>query len=84
MSKRIVTKNNVFKMDSDKQLSTFLKMVQDLTQIDDRIMFSFNNENLLLYSMVGQDSNIHAFKSHIIEMDKIFLSVKSEFENDVK
>jgi len=84
MAKRIVTKNNVFKMNVNEQLPLFLKMIQDLTQIDDRILFKFNNDKLLIYSMVGQDTNIHAFKSHIIDMCEIFSLVKNEFETDIK
>ena len=84
MAKRIVTKNNVFKMGVEEQLPIFLKIVKDLTQIDDRLMFKFDNDNLLIYSMVGQDSNIHAFKSHIINLSEIFSHIKSEFKTDIK
>jgi len=54
------------------QLSFFLDKVHDLLSIDDEILLKINNDNILLYSIVGEKMNVNAFKSFIFKTNEIF------------
>jgi len=54
----------------------------DLTRINDIIKFTFDNQNLLIYSSasIGKNDNIHAFKSYVFKITDIFEKVSEELE----
>lgn len=63
---------------SISQLNFFLDKIHDLLSIDDEILFKINNEDTLLYSTVGEKTNINAFKSFIFKTQDIF-----SFDNNI-
>lgn len=81
MAQRIKNNNITYKISLDS-LSNIIDKLKDLTKLDDRVLFKFDNENLLLYSMVGKNNGIHGFKSHILKIKDIFTSIKGEIEGD--
>lgn len=46
-----------------ENLSKLINTIKDLSNIDDKIVFKFNNDNILLYSLVGEGQSMNAFKS---------------------
>jgi hypothetical protein len=54
------------------QLNFFIDKVHDLLAIDDEILLKINNDNILLYSIVGEKMNVNAFKSFIFKTNEIF------------
>ena len=54
------------------QLNFLLDKIHDLITIDDEILLKINQNNLLLYAIVGEKSNVNAFKSFIFKTDEIF------------
>jgi hypothetical protein len=60
-----------FTMTQD-QLSFFLEKVHDLLSIDDEILIKIDNENILLYSIVGEKMSVNAFKSFIFKTTEVF------------
>jgi len=54
------------------QLTFFLEKVHDLLSIDNEILLKINNNNILLYSIVGEKMNVNAFKSFIFNTNEIF------------
>ena len=79
------------------QLNFFLDKVHDLLSIDDEILLKINNDNILLYSIVGEKMNVNAFKSFIFKTSEIFsfedvlakeirfiITNGSKFENTLK
>lgn len=54
------------------QLNFFLDKVHDLLSIDNEILLKINNDNILLYSIVGEKMNVNAFKSFIFKTDEVF------------
>jgi hypothetical protein len=65
------------------QLTFFLDKVHDLLSIDDQILLKITNENILLYSIVGEKMNVNAFKSFIFKTNEIF-SFNKELENEIR
>lgn len=65
------------------QLNFFLDKVHDLLSIDNEILIKIDNENILLYSIVGEKSNVNAFKSFIYKTKEIF-SFKEELPNEIR
>ena len=57
---------------TQKQLTFFLEKVHDLLSIDDEVLLKISNENILLYSIVGEKMNVNAFKSFIFKTSEIF------------
>jgi hypothetical protein len=66
---------------SNEKLLEFIKKCQDLIKIDDKIFIKLDKTNLLLYSLVGKNDDIHAFKSHIIKLKDMFENISGDFEN---
>ena len=79
------------------QLNFFLDKVHDLLSIDDEILLKINNDNILLYSIVGEKMNVNAFKSFVFKTSEIFtfntelpkeiryiITNGSKFENTLK
>ena len=54
------------------QLNFFLEKVHDLLSIDDEILLKINNDNILLYSIVGEKMNVNAFKSFVFKTNEVF------------
>ena len=65
------------------QLNFFLDKVKDLLAIDDEILLKINNENILLYTIVGEKMNVNAFKSFIFKTNEIF-SFDDELPNEIR
>jgi hypothetical protein len=53
-------------------LNKLLEYFKDLTRIDDKVFLKIDGKNILIYSMVGDHNQIHAFKSHTISFNNIF------------
>ena len=56
-----------------EKLSKLINTIKDLSNIDDKIIFKFNNDSLLLYSLVGEGQTINAFKSFTYD-NNIFMN----------
>ena len=56
-----------------EQLKFFLDKVHDLLSIDNEILIKIDNDNTLLYSIVGEKSNVNAFKSFIYKTSELFV-----------
>jgi hypothetical protein len=65
------------------QLTFFLDKVHDLLSIDDQILLKITDENILLYSIVGEKMNVNAFKSFIFKTNEIF-SFNKELEKEIR
>jgi len=65
------------------QLNFFLDKVHDLLSIDDEILLKINNDNILLYSIVGEKMNVNAFKSFVFKTSEIF-TFNSELPNEIR
>ena len=50
----------------------FVSKLDDLTKISDVIKLKIDSENILMYSMMGSDNMILAFKSYMIETSEYF------------
>lgn len=81
MAKKIKTNTITYKITLDSLLN-LINIMKDLTKLDDRVLFKFDNEILLLYSMVGKNHGIHGFKSHILNIKDVFSSIKGEIEGE--
>jgi len=57
---------------SISQLTFLLDKIHDLITIDDEVLLKVDKNNLLLYVMVGEKSNVNAFKSFIFKTEEIF------------
>lgn len=79
------------------QLNFFIDKIHDLLSIDDEILLKINNDNILLYSIVGEKMNVNAFKSFIFKTNEIIsfdealpkeirfiITNGSKFENTIK
>jgi hypothetical protein len=56
-----------------EQLRFFLDKVHDLLSIDNEILIKIDKDNTLLYSIVGEKSNVNAFKSFIYKTNELFI-----------
>lgn len=54
------------------QLNFFLEKIHDLITIDDEVLIKIDKVTLLMYVIVGEKSNVNAFKSFIFKTDEIF------------
>lgn len=71
------TSNIHFKI-TTTQLQDLLVKIKDLVKIDSRLVIKINNENVLLFSFVGDSfKNIHAFKNYIFSTSDL-MSIKEE------
>lgn len=80
--KRLEQTNNTLKIKTSN-LKIFLKNIQDLTKIDEKVHIFFDNDNILMYSYAGVESErearVHAFKSHVMKTDDVFFKVQKPF-----
>jgi hypothetical protein len=65
------------------QLSFFIDKIHDLLSIDDEILIKVKNDNILLYSIVGEKMNVNAFKSFIFKTSDVF-SFKTELSKEIR
>ena len=73
--KRLTTKKATYKISLDK-LEVLNSKIKDLTKLNRSVFMKLNNENILLYSLVGKGVNIHSFKSHTQQIEDTFNVVK--------
>jgi hypothetical protein len=66
-----------FKIKSDK-ISEFIDKISDLTKISDTVKLKLDNDNILMYSMIGGNV-ILAFKNYVINT-RDFLEYESDLE----
>lgn len=67
---------------SNDQLKIFLDRIKDLVSINQEVKLKINVDNILMYSLVGEKTNVNAFKSFIISTKDIF-SFKSELLKNI-
>lgn len=65
------------------QLTFFLDKIHDLLSIDNEILLKINNDNILLYSIVGEKMNVNAFKSFVFKTNEVF-SFSDELPKEVR
>lgn len=58
-----------------ENLLSLINTIKDLSNIDDKLVFKFSNDSLLIYSLVGEGQTINAFKSFVFD--------NSLFMNDI-
>jgi hypothetical protein len=78
MSKKL---DYTFKI-SLESLQIIIDKIKDLYKLDNKVTFKFINDKLLLYSLVGDKKHIHAFKSHILNLNQVFLNFKEPITNE--
>jgi hypothetical protein len=74
--------NHSFNM-TNEQLKNFLDKIKDLVSIDEEVLLKIDNDDTLMYSLVGEKKNVNAFKSFIVDTNSIF-SFKEELETQMK
>ena len=79
---RLKTESITYNILPDKLLEFVNKMI-DLTRINDVIKFTFDKDNLLIYSCAGVNDNIHCFKSFVFKIDELFEKVNKQLEEPV-
>jgi len=69
---------------SKEQLFIFLKKIKDLTNIDKRIIIRMENDNVLIFSFVGDSfKNVHAFKNYVFPIETIFNIKKGAIDSPI-
>lgn len=76
MAEKVTTYNFIFSL-LPENLKKFTSNVEELTRIDEKMMMSFEENEVLMYSIAG-DSSINAFKSHLFTIDDYF-----EYKNEI-
>ncbi len=72
-----------FKINNDK-FSDFISKLDDLTKIDDTIKLKIDNDNIMMYSMLGGATVMLAFKNYLIKTrDYLDYSDDMEYSLDV-
>lgn len=57
---------------SKEKLVKLIDTLKDLSKLDDKVYFKIDNKNTLLYSMVGQNNSVNAFKSFVYKTHDVF------------
>lgn len=65
------TKELSFSISKDNLLK-LIDTLKDLSRLDDKVLFKFDKENTLIYSLVGEGQSVNAFKSFIYKTSEIF------------
>lgn len=68
---------------SVEQLKDFIKKLDDLTDINEKVIMKFDPQNLLLFTTEGKEKDIHAFKSHILSLKDDFVECE-EIKSEIK
>ena len=53
-------------------LNKLTETLKDLSRLDDNVLFKFDNDNTLIYSLVGEGQSVNAFKSFIYKTKVLF------------
>lgn len=79
-----MAKNDTIKFEIvQSHLKTLLDKIKDLTRIDKRLVFKFEQDNLILLSFVGDSfKNIYAFKSYVFKNEEI-IDIISDIDNPI-
>ena len=65
-----------------EKFEDFINKLSDLTSIDDTIKLKIDNDNILMYSMLGGNVML-AFKNYLVDKSEYFKSEELEFTYDV-
>jgi len=65
------TKELAFSISKDN-LHKLIDTLKDLSRLDDKVLFKFDKENTLIYSLVGEGQSVNAFKSFIFKTNELF------------
>lgn len=65
------TKELEFSISKDN-LHKLIDTLKDLSRLDDKVLFKFDRENTLIYSLVGEGQSVNAFKSFVYKTSEIF------------
>jgi len=57
---------------SKDNLIKLIDTLKDLSRLDDKVLFKFDKDNTLIYSLVGEGHSVNAFKSFIFKTNEIF------------
>ena len=68
---------------SVEQLKNLINKLDDLTDIDEKVIMKFDTDNLLIFTTVSKEKDIHAFKSHILSLKDDFVECE-ELKSEVK
>jgi hypothetical protein len=82
MAKKINSSDVVLELTNDS-LKSLINKLDDLTDINEKLVFKFDKTNLLIYSFVEKGKDIHTFKSYILNMEDVFTKV-GEISNTLK
>lgn len=83
MAKKIQINSVSYKMTLDSLVS-FLEKIKDLTKLNNEVLISISNNEVLLFSVVGKNlDNVHAFKSHIIPINEMFVVNRNHLEGEL-
>lgn len=58
-------------------LNKFIDAFKELCKLDNISLFRFNSEDILIYSLIGQNKNINAFRSYVFKTSDI-LTIKDK------
>lgn len=62
----VIKKNN---------LSRLIEVLKDLSKLNDKILMKIDQENTLIYSLIGDGNNVSAFKNFIFKTDDLFSNI---------
>jgi len=65
------TKEIEFSVSKDN-LNKIIETLKDLSKLNDKVLFKFDKENTLIYSLVGEGNSVNAFKSFVYKTNEIF------------
>lgn len=65
------TKEINFSISKDNLLK-LIDTLKDLSRLNDVVLFKFDKENTLIYTLVGDGDSVNAFKSFVYKTDKLF------------
>ena len=71
-----------FKLNIDK-FPEFINKLEDLTKIEDSIKLKIDNENILMYSIIGSGSTMLAFKNYLLNTKEYLDYEDFEYSIDV-
>lgn len=65
------------------QLKNFIDKIKDLVNINEEVLLKIEQDNILMYSLVGEKTNVNAFKSFIMKTSDLF-SLKEKLERQIR
>jgi small nuclear ribonucleoprotein (snRNP)-like protein len=67
---------------SPDSLTQLIDVLKDLSKLNDKILIKINENDTLMYSLVGTDNSINVFKNFVFETDTIFNNI-GKFDGDI-